>query len=317
MQVNRGLVFWGIALITAGAVALAIQVGAIEAESAREVWQYWPVVLIVIGLSIIAARTPFALVATIVAALTLGGYAGTLVAGWSEGFTFGCSGGLDETAREAGTFSGTASVELEFNCGDLAVGTADGSDWAVEAQYASGAEPEFDIGDDSVVVRAEGGAWFTDARQAWEVVLPTEVELDLEVSANAASTTLDLAEALLSELRLHANAGDVLVDLTGAEAASLAVDANAGSVAVIVGEGSSASGTMSVNAGSIEVCAPDDAAIEITIEDPNVTFSHNLDDSGLSRSGDTWRSGDGDADVVLDVNGNAGSFTLNPDGGCE
>ena len=317
MQVNRGLVFWGIALITAGAVALAIQVGAIEAESAREVWQYWPVVLIVIGLSIIAARTPFALVATIIAALTLGGYAGTLVAGWSEGFTFGCSGGLDETAREAGTFGTAASVELEFNCGELAVGTADGSDWAVEAQYASGAEPEFDIGEDSVVVRAEGGAWFTDARQAWEVVLPTEVELDLEVSANAASTTLDLADALMSELRLHANAGDVLVDLTGAEAPSLAIDANAGSVSVIVGDESSATGTMSVNAGSIEVCAADGVALEITVEDPNVTFSHNLDDSELSRSGDTWRSGDGDPDVVLDVNGNAGSFNLNPDGGCE
>ena len=49
MHVNRGLVFWGVALVTAGAVALAIQTGAIEAESAREVWQYWPVVLIVIG----------------------------------------------------------------------------------------------------------------------------------------------------------------------------------------------------------------------------------------------------------------------------
>ena len=317
MQVNRGLVFWGIALITAGAVALAIQTGAIEAESAREVWQYWPVVLIVIGLAIIAARTPFALVATIVAALAVGGYAGTLVAGWSEGFTFGCSGGLEETSREAGTFSGAASVELEFNCGELSVSTADGGDWAVEAQYASGAEPEFDIGDDSVRVQAEGGAWFTDVRQAWDVILPTDVELALEISANAASSTIDLAEAAFSDLRLHANAGDVLVDLTGAEAAALALDANAGSVSLIVGDGTTATGTMSVNAGSIEVCAADGVAIAITIEDPNVTFSHNLDDSGLSRSGDTWRSGDGDAAVVLDVNGNAGSFTLNPDGGCE
>jgi hypothetical protein len=317
MQVNRGLVFWGIALITAGSVALAIQVGAIEAEAAREVWQYWPVVLIVIGLAIIAARTPFALVATIVAALAVGGYAGTLVAGWSEGFTFGCSGGLDETTREAGSFGGAASVELEFNCGDLAVSTADGSDWSVEAQYASDAEPEFEIDDDSVRVRAEGGAWFTDARQAWDVVLPTGVDLALEVSANAATTTLDLADAVMRELRLHANAGDVLVDLTGAEAAELALDANAGSVSVIIGEGSTSSGTMSVNAGSIELCAADGVAFAITIEDPNVTFSHNLDDSGLSRTGDTWSAGGGDADVELDVNGNAGSFTLNPDGGCE
>ena len=109
----------------------------------------------------------------------------------------------------------------------------------------------------------------------------------------------------------------MLLDLTGADAGTLELDANAGSVSMIIGDGTTATGSMSVNAGSIEVCAADGTAIEITIEDPNITFSHNLDDSGLSRSGDTWRSGGGDPGVVLDVNGNAGSFTLNPDGGCE
>jgi hypothetical protein len=74
---------------------------------------------------------------------------------------------------------------------------------------------------------------------------------------------------------------------------------------------------MSVNAGSMELCAPDGLAFAITIEDPNVTFSHNLDEGGLDRSGDTWRSGEGSAALELDVEGNAGSFTLNPEGGCE
>ena len=57
-------------------------------------------------------------------------------------------------------------------------------------------------------------------------------------------------------------------------------------------------------------------AVAITLNDDNITFSHNLDDSGLSRSGDTWRSGDGTADVTLDIEGNAASFNYNPDGGC-
>ena len=48
MRINRGLVFWGVALITAGAVALAIQSGVIAGESARDLWRFWPVVLIVI-----------------------------------------------------------------------------------------------------------------------------------------------------------------------------------------------------------------------------------------------------------------------------
>ena len=317
MQVNRGLVFWGIALITAGAMALLIQTGTIDGDRAREAWQYWPVALILIGLAIIAARTPFALVATIVAALAVGGLAGTLVAGWPDGFSFGCSGDADDGRTETGVFSGQAEVDLEFNCGDLAVTTDDAGAWEINARYASGAEPEITSGENSLTARAEGGPWFSDSRQAWDVTLPTDVELALEVSANAASSTLDLTDASLSQLNLDANAGDVLLELPGAQVASLELDANAGSLSVVVDEGTVATGSMSVNAGSIELCAAEGAVIAITLEDPNVTFSHNLDDSGLDRSGDTWRTGDGDPDVVLDVEGNAGSFTLNPDGGCE
>ena len=71
MRVNRGLVFWGVALVTAGAVALAIQSNLIAGETAREAWRLWPVVLIVIGVAVISARTPFAMVATLAAGLVV------------------------------------------------------------------------------------------------------------------------------------------------------------------------------------------------------------------------------------------------------
>ena len=44
-------------------------------------WRFWPVIIIVIGLAVIAARTQFAVIATVVAGLVVGGMAGTLVAG--------------------------------------------------------------------------------------------------------------------------------------------------------------------------------------------------------------------------------------------
>ena len=71
-----------------------------------------------------------------------------------------------------------------------------------------------------------------------------------------------------------------------------------------------------MNAGSLELCIPDGVAVAITIEEDNVTFSDNLDDSGLTRDGDTWRGGGATPAVSLQVNGNAASFTLNPEGGC-
>jgi hypothetical protein len=317
MHINRGLVFWGIALVTAGAVALAIQAGVIPGDTARDAWRFWPVVLIVIGLAVIAARTPLALAATLVAGLAVGGLGGTLVAGWPDGFSFGCTGDLDDSRTESGVFSGSADVHLELNCGDLDLSTAPGGGWEVTARHASGSEPEFTTTDDALSVRAEGGPWFTDARQAWHVTIPSDVELVLDVEANAASSRLDLRDATLAELALDANAGDVAVDLRGADASAVEISANAGSLSLTVDDGTTATGSMSVNAGSMELCAPDGVVVAITIEDANVTFSHNLDERGLDRSGDTWSTGEGTAAVELDVEGNAGSFTLNPDGGCE
>jgi len=71
-----------------------------------------------------------------------------------------------------------------------------------------------------------------------------------------------------------------------------------------------------MNAGSLELCVPADVSVAITIEDANITFSHNLDEAGLTRQGDTWNGGSGPPAVTLDVDGNAASFTFNPDGGC-
>jgi hypothetical protein len=320
MQVNRGFAFWGIALITAGVVALAIQAQLIPGESARQAWRLWPVVMVVIGISIIASRTPFALLATVVAGLVAGGLAGTVVAGVPDGIDIGCGGEPSETTSADGTFERAAEVELDFNCGDLAVTTAVGTDWTVVARHGSDGEPEISSDGDTLRVSAEGGGFipFTeDSRQAWDVVLPTETSLDLTVDANAASSRLDLEGADLSSLAIDANAGDVHVGLAGATIADLGVDANAGSLSIVADDSTNLSGSVEMNAGSLEVCAPEGVVVAITIEDDDITFSHNLDDLGLTRRGNTWSTGGGEPDVSIDIDGNAASFTLNPEGGCE
>jgi hypothetical protein len=322
VQANRGLVFWGIALVTAGAVALAIQAAIIPADTARQAWRLWPVVLIVIGLSVIAARTPFALIATAAAALTVGALAGTLVAGIPDGVGLGCGGDIDDrtTADRTtadGTFSdSSAIVELDLNCGELRVGTQAGSGWALDAGFASGAEP--DITSDGVTLRVEaqndGVIGFADGQQDWDVTLPRDVAMDLRIEANAAKSTIGLAGTTLTRLDLDANAGEVALDLDGAATEELALSVNAGSLEVSIDPDSRLSGSVSANAGSLELCVDGDVSIEITAND-NITFSHNLDESGLTREGDTWRSGDGPADVALDIEGNAASLTYTS-GGC-
>ena len=319
MHINRGLVFWGVALITAGAVALAIQAQLIPSDTARQAWRLWPLLLVAVGLAIIASRTPFGAAATLLAGLVAGGFAGALVAGAPDGLSLGCGGEPTESVTAEGSFATDGEVELDFSCGELEVSTQAGSAWSVVARHGADEEPQVNSDDDSLRVSAEGGGFigFTDSRQSWEVVLPTDATLSLSVDSNAASSGLDLANADLSNLAIDANAGEVTLALPGAEVRELSIDANAGSVSMAADETSRLEGTIEMNAGSLELCAPEDLAIAITIEGENVSFSHNLDDSGLDRQGDTWSSGDGDPQLSLDVSGNAASFTLNPEGGCE
>jgi len=318
VQINRGLVFWGVALITAGAVALAVQAGAIPSETARQAWRLWPLLLIAIGLSIIAARTPFGVVGTLLAGLVVGGLAGTFVAGVPDGLSIGCGGDATSTATADGTFADRAEVELDINCGELAVQTAPGNAWNVELRYG-GAEPEVSSTEDALAVRARGDAMFGigDRRQAWDVTLPTGATLDLGIEANAASSRLDLDDGALESLAIDANAGEVKLRLRGATVADLGIDANAGSLSIETNASTRLAGSVDMNAGSLELCVPDDANVAITIEGENVTFSHNLDERGFSQAGDVWSIGSGDADIRLDVSGGAASFSVNPEGGCE
>jgi cell wall-active antibiotic response 4TMS protein YvqF len=318
VRINTSLIFWGVTFITAGLVALAFQTGTIDADAASDVWRFWPVVIIVIGIAVIAARTPFAVLATVVAAVVVGGMAGTLVAGIPNGFSFGCEGNAEQTIADDGSFGATAEVDLSLNCGELDVTTTTGSDWSVEADYAAD-PPTITAGDDTL--RVESGDdfsffGFADADQAWNVLLPTDPDLDLEVDANAASSTLDLDGATLSRLSIDANAGEVVVMLPAATVDGLSVSANAGSISIEVDEATELSGSVEMNAGSFELCVPDGVGLEITMSDDNVTFSHNLDERGLTREGDVWHLGSGDA-VSLSIEGNAASFELNPEGGCK
>jgi hypothetical protein len=318
MNYHRGLLFWGLALITGGAVALAAQQGYIDRDWLAGAWRLWPLILVAIGLSILASRTPIAIVGTIVAALVVGAAGGALIA---VGPGAAACGGSEPTqlSTEQGAFGDAAQVTLDFNCGTLVVGTTDGDQWSV-ASGRQGGDPARITADPNRlhVESGEDNQWWAGGRQHWIVGLPTATSYQLEITPNAADSKIDLGGGRFTSLSLSPNAGSVTLDLTDAQVDELDLSLNAGSASVIIGQGLSMDASMNVNAGSIEVCAPDGVALQVTTN-ANITLSHNLDEQGLHRAGDTWATAgytDAADRVNIDLEGNAASFTLNPDGGC-
>jgi hypothetical protein len=318
MSYHRGLLFWGLALITGGAVALAAQQGYIDRDVLAGAWRLWPLILVAIGLSIIVSRTPYAIVGTIVAALVVGSAGGALIA---VGPGVAACGGSEpsQLTTEQGTFGDSAQVTLDFNCGSMVVSTTDGGQWSV-ASGRQGGDPAHITSDSGRlhVESSEHDGWWNGGRQHWIVGLPTSTSYRLDITPNAADSTIDLGGGQFTSVSLHPNAGSLRLILDDARVDDLDLSLNAGSVTVLIGQGLSMNATMSVNAGSIEVCTANGVAISVTTN-ANITFSHNLNDLNLQHVGDTWSTpgyADASDQVQIDLEGNAASFALNPEGGC-
>jgi cell wall-active antibiotic response 4TMS protein YvqF len=322
MKTNRNLIGFGLFFIVFGAFLLGVRQGWIPTEIAERSWQLWPVLLVAAGLSMILAGRPGARLGGLVAAVCLGVMAGGLVAA-GGGLQIGC-GGDDSTtpfARESGDLPDGARVGISFRCGDLTVATAEGRTWAVDGASGDGKPPTIRRQTDGVRVEATDDAGvfgFPGTRERWDITLPTEPTIDLDVVLNAGAGTLTLRDAHLASIAATVNAGSLRIDLRDVAAAS-ALDGtvNAGSAVVWLPD-LPLEGNVTVNAGSLSICAPDDVGLRLTTGS-NPLSSNNFEDEGLVRSGDAWETpgfATAQIRIALDVQANAGSVSLNPRQAC-
>ena len=324
MRVNHGFLGWGVFLVVAGAIPLAVRGGLITVEQIGNVASLWPLILIGIGIGILLSRTRLAFLGGLVVAATFGVIVGGVLAGGAVGVGACGAGGRDMAAfdRRDGTFSGpSAAIDLELNCGDLMVSVGAGDGWSVEGETRDGSEPDVESTDESLRVSSrEGSSWFEglNDRDTWRVTLPEDVDLDITMELNAGSATLDLGQAAVEVLDLTLNAGSITLDLSElSQIDEFGVELNAGSLGVTL-PNQSFEGSIEANAGSVNLCAPPGAALRLRTGD-SFAAGYDYDDHGLIKDGSTWESPGFDTARVrieLDTRANAGSFSLNPEDGC-
>lgn len=326
MRINRGLLGWGVFLLLVGAVSLAVRAGYLTDDQIGRIGGLWPLILIGIGIGILLARTRFAVLGGLLVAATFGAIVGGVLSGGIEGFAGGACGPGTGTAQfpsDEGRFDATtASVELDFNCGNLTVRSEPADRWRVEGEDGDGIGPSIDADAESLRVTAgnrdRGPLGVLSDRESWRITLPNSVRLELNIELNAGSGTVNLAGASVESLDLSLNAGSATLDLaTAEELRFLNVDMNAGSVSLIL-PNQSVNGSIEANAGSVTLCAPAGAALRFNTEGSNLS-SYDFEEQGLLKTGSTWQTPgfeDAAVRIELDTRTNAGSFTLNPEDGC-
>jgi hypothetical protein len=329
MHVNRGLLGWGVFFITVGCVPLAVRAGYLDPSAVARAWELWPLILVGIGLGLILRRTKAAVVGGLVVAVTCGLMGGALLAGGLPSVGglsacgFGSNGGNGSAfPDQAGSFSLEARVDLELNCGELAVASADGTAWTVTGTSDGGRPPEVQASGERLLVRSpeRNGINPGIGGSRWDVTLPRQVSLALGLSVNAGSGRMDLGAMRAPELDVSVNAGDATVNAAElVESGSLSASVNAGSMAISLPVPTTTLRvSLSVNAGSIDVCVPDGVGLRIRAGQETLG-SDNFADRGLVRAGDTWtRPGFSTAAqrIEMETDANLGSITLNPEDGC-
>jgi hypothetical protein len=321
MHVDRRFLNWGVFLVLAGAVPLAVRSGYLTSDQVASWWTFWPLILVGLGVGLVLSRTPLEFLGGLVVAGTFGLMAGGLISG--GGFSGAvCTGQPSTTPLEQreGSFSGEANVTVKVDCGSLKIATAPGDGWAFEGTGDDRGPPITADGSSLSIGRDDRGAPFGlgDGRDTWRVVLPEDIPWALDVEVNAGSATVAPGAATLRDVVVGFNASSVALDLGAVTAIDeLDVEGNAGSASITL-PSVSLTGSLQANAGSIEICAPPGAALRFRGSD-DFAESNDFGQKGLVQNGSTWESPGYDAGPIkidLQAQANAGSFTLNPEDGC-
>jgi hypothetical protein len=312
MRLDTRFLGWGVFFIVAGGLALAVRSGYLAPDVASQLWRLWPLVLVGFGVGVLLGRTQLAWLGGLVVAATFGLIVGGALAGGLD--RVGCTGsGGGAGSTVGGQLADGASVSIESACGDLTISSAAGSAWSLT--YRGDPAPTVEQAPDRLRISSPPTSFLRQS--GWDITLPSDPHLNLDVTASAGGRRVSLPNTHLSSFHGTFNAGSFDVDLSGATVGGVAMTLNAGSGTLRLPTGTY-EGHVQVNAGSLTVCVQPDAGLRI--HSGGAISSTDFSGSGLTRGADDeWLSPGVDtaATVIrLSIDANAASVTLRRDGGC-
>ena len=325
MHVRRGALGWGVFLILAGAIPLAVRAGILSEAQVSDLWTLWPMILIGLGIGLLLARTRVAFLGGLIVAATFGIMVGGLlsVGLGGAGLTGGICGSPDNASAfpaQSGSFAtDTAAIDVETDCSDLRIATAPGTGWNVSGMDEDA--PKIEASGSALRVRSSDGQAlpFFAARSTWQLTAPADVAIGLRVSLSAGTANVDLAGATIGTAVFDLNATSATVDLGSVKALHQLQVALNGGTARITLPNMSLTGSIEANAGAARLCIPDGAGLRLETSG-SVVASYDYADHGLVKVGTVWTTpGYETAAVQIDLRteGNAAAFTLDPEDGCD
>lgn len=237
MRINTFLL--GLLLILVGVVAFLVDLGFGSWDMLRQVARLWPVLLILIGISLFwGGRLPRGLAFTLVV-VTISGVILFMVLGPRDGrYAEGSDRLVVERSSHPKVTAGR--IAINFGGGEITLGSAT-NEWARGSFQGTRVvtRVEEDNRTLKLSLRQRGKAWweFDGDRNLWRVNVSPEIPWEIQLKAGAAKGDLDLTGIPLSKVGLELGAGDMVLKLgENGKYVAVGIDAGASDLKIIVPE---------------------------------------------------------------------------------
>lgn len=294
--------FWPIILVGIGVIWLLVNLGVIAPISIGTVLQFWPILLIVLGLDILFGRQ-YAWV---------GGLAGILVVAGLVAYLVMAPASTTNTASQVLTenfsapVSEAVSVSYRLETASEPVdihSLASGSDQLIDANLTHQGQINFSVNGTSnktvslseITNPSDWFAWnLFNSNMKWDIGLAAGIPADISLSGGSGSIHADLTGVKLQSLNadLGSGASDFSLPQSNQD---MAFDLNSGSGSVNMSLPSSTNVTLKIQSGSgaLNVALPANAAVRIEVMNGG-SGSLNLPGTLIPTSGNsdsgTWQS---------------------------
>ncbi len=250
--------FWPALLILAGIVALLVNTGRISADRLGELWNLWPVILILIGLELIIRRSVHGrsgeIAAALIALLAIGGAVAYIAVAPSTGTT--------HTLDAAETVGGLdhAAVEIDVGAATITMTRGDsmnGDLYRAHIEY-SGSKPGITLDRSTGDLRIEQSSSGVDFFQSRHFVMTLELNPSIPwtITSNtgAVSETMSLAGVHVGSVDI--NTGASKEDITLGEPSGIVrITVNGGALTVRLHRPGGTPASVAVSGGAVSLDA--------------------------------------------------------------
>ena len=289
-QTGHNIPVWGVFLLFLGIVFLLQTLDVLPWGLWGNLWRFWPVLIIAVGLGILLRRYNTWLVSGLVLALL---FACLGIAIWQYGLFLPSEGTTKSYSQPLDSLTQT-QVEIDFTAGRLSVSSLPtNSPYLVEVD-SKGRDKHGDIRADFQRQDNEGrlylstkrvdGQFWDEVETNWEVRLSRNIPLTIYVKSAASDLDLNLSQLEVTELRMDVDAGNYEVKMPSSAITYAYIEANV---------------------ANIEITIPDGVAVKLKTDVDLTIFE--VDESRFPRKGDYYMSGDFDhaenwVELELDCN---------------